>query len=144
MEWWSLGKPISRIWTVVCAKFVQYTREAFQRPKPQTAGYIFILAAGTGVSVLGALLPAYLSWWWLDTAGHFAGGITLALGLLVLFDRNRMVAGVVVLSIVWEATEWSIGFPFHVTPTDTVLDLLASWVGLTAVFAGTVVARNSD
>jgi hypothetical protein len=55
-----------------------------------------------------------------------------------------MVAGVVVLSIVWEATEWSIGFPFHVTPTDTVLDLLASWVGLTAVFAGTVVARNSD
>lgn len=135
-------QTFSRVWTSIRAAFARYTQLGFQQPRPRTAGYILILAAGTGISVLGALLPAYLSWWWLDTAGHFAGGVTLSLGLLVLFDRNRMAVGVVVLSVVWEAIEWSIGAPFHVTPADTVLDLLAGWLGLAVVYIGTMFARN--
>jgi hypothetical protein len=103
---------------------------------------VLVLAAGTGASVVGALLPAYLSWWWLDTAGHVVGGFTLALGLRVLFDWNWTVLGVVALSIVWEAIEWSVGAPFHVTPPDTALDLLAGWLGLTLEVVGSALVGD--
>lgn len=106
------------------------------QPNPRTAGYSLLLAAGTGVSVAGALLPAHLSWWWLDTAGHLIGGGTLALGLLILWSRLRTAVGVVVLSLLWEAIEWTIGYPFLVTVADTQLDLLAGWAGLAIVLVG--------
>ena len=111
------------------------------QPHPRTAGYILILAAGTGLSVAGALLPLHLSWWWLDTVGHVVGGFTLALGLLILFSRTSAAIGVVVLSILWEAIEWSIGYPFLVTPLDTKLDLLAGWAGLAIALLGTAVSQ---
>ena len=110
----------------------------FTQPDPHTAGYILILAAGTGISVAGALLPLYLSWWWLDTAGHVVGGFTLTLGLLILFPRTQAVLGVVVLSALWETIEWSIGYPFLVTPSDTKLDLLAGWAGSVIALVGAI------
>jgi hypothetical protein len=106
------------------------------QPQPQAAGYILVLAAGAGVSVAGALLPAHLSWWWLDTAGHVIGGGTLALGLLILTSRVRTAIGVIILSVLWEAVEWTVGYPFYVTVADTRLDLLAGWVGLAVVLCG--------
>lgn len=106
------------------------------KPDPRTAGYTLLLAAGTGVSVASALLPVYLSWWWLDTAGHLIGGATLALGLLILWSRLRTAVGVVILSLIWEAIEWTIGYPFLVTIADTQLDLLAGWIGLGIVLVG--------
>lgn len=112
------------------------------QPRPRTAGYILILATGTGLSVTGALLPVHLSWWWLDTAGHVIGGFTLTLGLLILFSRMYTAIGVVILSLLWEAIEWSIGYPFHVTPLDTKLDLLAGWSGLTVALLGTILYQS--
>lgn len=113
----------------------------FAQPRPRTAGYILILAVGTGLSVVGALLPVYLSWWWLDKAGHIVGGFTLAVGLLILFTRIYAAIGVVVLSLLWEAIEWGIGYPFLVTPLDTKLDLLAGWGGLTVALLGSLVSQ---
>jgi hypothetical protein len=99
------------------------------------------LAAGTGISVAGALLPVHLSWWWLDTVGHVVGGFTLALGLLILVSRTYAAIGVVILSLLWEAIEWSIGYPFYVTVPDTKLDLLAGWIGLIIALLGTQLYR---
>jgi hypothetical protein len=113
-----------------------------EQPHPKTAGYILLLAAGTGISVAGALLPLYLSWWWLDTAGHVIGGGTLALGLLILSSRVRTAVGVVVLSLLWEALEWTVGYPFYVTVPDTQLDLLAGWVGLAVVLVGSYLRES--
>jgi len=106
------------------------------QPQTRTAGYVLVLAAGTGFSVAGALLPAHLSWWWLDTAEHVTGGGTLALGLLILTSRMRTAVGVVVISLPGEATEWTVGYPFYVTIPDTRVDLLAGWAGLTIVLLG--------
>lgn len=130
------------VWSAVPTDSVSRTHLGFTQPQPKTAGYIFILAVGTGLSVAGALLPAHLSWWWLDTVGHVAGGFTLALGLGILLDRKHTLLGVVVLSIGWELLEWYIGYPFHVTIPDTRLDLLAGWVGACLALLGTVLVRS--
>jgi hypothetical protein len=112
------------------------------QPRPRTAGYILILATGTGISVAGALLPLHLSWWWLDTAGHVIGGFTLTLGLLILFSRLYTAIGVVILSLLWEAIEWTIGYPFLVTPADTRLDLIAGWGGMGVALLGTILYQS--
>jgi hypothetical protein len=82
-----------------------------------------------------------LSWWWLDTVGHVVGGFTLGLGLLILFPRVHTAIGVVVLSILWEAIEWHIGYPFYVTWLDTKVDLLAGWAGLAIVLLATLLSQ---
>jgi hypothetical protein len=109
---------------------IRAVRATCSRPRPQSAGYVLVLAAGTGISVTGGILPAYLSWWWLDKVGHIAGGLTLALGLLILLSPSATAVGVVLLSVLWEVFEWVVGDPFLVTPLDTKLDLLAGWIGL--------------
>lgn len=122
-----------RLPTVVTRLYERSIRsleESCSQPPPQTAGYIFILAAGTGISVTGGLLPAHLSWWWLDTVGHIAGGWTLTLGLLILLSRTTTTVSVILLSVLWEVFEWTIGYPFIVSLPDTKLDLLAGWFGM--------------
>lgn len=87
------------------------------------------ITAGAGGAVAGGILPAYVAPWWIDQAGHFAGGVALALLLRIVVSRAKTVVLVIVLSLLWEVIEWSIGTPFHVTVTDTQLDLLAGWAG---------------
>ncbi|QKY21634.1 hypothetical protein B4589_015090 [Halolamina sp. CBA1230] len=129
-------------WRELPAESIRAVRSNCSRPRPQTAGYIFVLAAGTGISVTGGILPAYLSWWWLDKVGHVAGGLTLTLGLLILLSPTATAVSVVLLSILWEVFEWTVGAPFLVTPLDTKLDLLAGWIGL--ALALVVAGRESE
>jgi len=109
------------------------TAARLAQPRPTTAGYILAIAVGTGVAVTRALLPAQLSWWWLDTVAHVAGGATLALGLRIITTPRRTAVATVGLSLVWEAFEWAVGWPFVVSVPDTQLDLIAGWAGLAAV-----------
>lgn len=108
----------------------------FHRPHPRNSGYVLFIAAGAAVAVAGAFLPVYIEWPWVNTAGHAAGGVALVLGLWILLDRIRALSGVVFFSIVWEIIKWSVGVPFYVMPSDTVLDLAASWA---AAFGGVIV-----
>jgi hypothetical protein len=71
---------------------------------------------------------------------HAAGGFTLALGLLILFPRTQTAVMVVVLSLVWELIEWTIGLPLVVSVVDTQIDLLAGWLGLAIALLGTTLA----
>jgi hypothetical protein len=114
------------------------TAARLAQPRPTTAGYILAIAVGTGVAVTGALLPAQLSWWWLDTVAHVAGGATLALGLRIIATPRRTAVATVALSLAWEGVEWAVGWPFIISVPDTQLDLIAGWAGLAAVL---VVAR---
>ena len=128
---------LTAVVTRLYERSIQSIERSCSQPPPQTAGYILILTVGTGISVTGGLLPAYLSWWWLDKVGHIAGGLTLALGLLILLSRIATAVGVVILSVVWEIFEWTVGYPFVVSPLDTKLDLLAGWFGLVLALAAT-------
>lgn len=133
----SRSRKLTTVVTRLYERSVRSIEGSCSQPPPQTAGYILILAVGTGISVTGGLLPAYLSWWWLDKVGHIAGGLTLALGLLILLSRIATAVSVVVLSVVWEIFEWTVGYPFVVSPLDTKLDLLAGWFGLVLALAVT-------
>lgn len=115
---------------------------SFRQPRPQTAGYVFILAVGTAVSIVGGFLGPTLSVWWLDKLAHAAGGFTLALGLLILFPRTQTAVMVVVLSLVWELIEWTIGLPLVVSVVDTQIDLLAGWLGLAIALLGTTLVTD--
>lgn len=107
-----------------------------------------------GLHILSLTFELYWTYLWLDIPMHVLGGATVAFGFLTLFPVHEqygfryglllVLLATLVLGVVWEAFEYTIGFTriseVHVL-RDTVLDTTMNLLGGALGF---IVARYSS